>query len=248
MPYKDPEKRREYHRQYSQAHKARLRAQQNEWKVRNIDKVRESGRKGTRRWKQNNPEAARESNRRTKAKQDPEHRRQKHREWLARNPNKRVEYSKKQQDKERMARAGPERPARLEYYRAYYAKNKKRIQAQMKASERLRRQADPEAFRREKRNSELKHDYGITIDDYDRMLREQGDCCKICGSKDPKSSRGLRIFSVDHCHKTGRVRGLLCVLCNTSLGGFKDDLAILERAVQYLREYEDVPLRSVSLI
>ena len=65
------------------------------------------------------------------------------------------------------------------------------------------------------RNLRLIRDYGITSDDYNRMLAEQGGGCKLCGWA---PQRGHRRLAVDHCHKTGRVRGLLCAVCNGGIG------------------------------
>ncbi len=64
---------------------------------------------------------------------------------------------------------------------------------------------------------------------YERLLAAQNGGCAICG----KEANGNRL-SVDHDHGTGRVRGLLCQQCNTGLGGFRDDPALLERAIAYL--------------
>ena len=75
----------------------------------------------------------------------------------------------------------------------------------------------------------------MTFDDYDNMLAEQGGVCKICGCEDPaQHKRKVNFFSVDHCHKTGNVRGLLCDACNNGLARFKDDPSILRRAAEYL--------------
>lgn len=73
--------------------------------------------------------------------------------------------------------------------------------------------------------------YGITPEIFDSTLAKQGNKCAICGSDSPANNRG---WHVDHCHKTGRFRGLLCVPCNLGLGHFKDSLEILESAKQYL--------------
>ena len=71
--------------------------------------------------------------------------------------------------------------------------------------------------------------YGIGIADYDRMLSEQGGVCAICGTNEALKSNPGRYFSVDHCHKTGAVRGLLCVACNHLLGRFeKHETAIFK--------------------
>ena len=64
------------------------------------------------------------------------------------------------------------------------------------------------------RKKALQTKYGITVEQYDQMMDEQGGTCKICKSLDPTGRR----LAVDHCHETGRVRGLLCPSCNTALG------------------------------
>lgn len=64
------------------------------------------------------------------------------------------------------------------------------------------------------RKKHLKNKYGITVDDYEKMFTEQNGVCKIC-QEICKSGKSL---AVDHCHETGRVRGLLCAKCNTNLG------------------------------
>ena len=78
----------------------------------------------------------------------------------------------------------------------------------------------------------LKAKYGITIEDYEQMLAEQGGCA-ICGAAEP-FGRSNRYFHVDHCHTTGRVRGVLCANCNTALGLLGDDPQRLAAAVRYL--------------
>lgn len=80
--------------------------------------------------------------------------------------------------------------------------------------------------------------YGITEDDYQRMLREQEGKCAICGTTDPRLALPTRSksdrFCVDHDHATGRVRGLLCSPCNTGLGHFGDNTETMAAAVRYL--------------
>lgn len=80
--------------------------------------------------------------------------------------------------------------------------------------------------------------YGITVDEYDALLKAQGGVCAICG-KPPKTRR----LGVDHDHKTGVVRGLLCYFCNHRLlGGVKDDVEKLRAAVKYLDNPPAVPV------
>lgn len=82
----------------------------------------------------------------------------------------------------------------------------------------------------------LRYKYGLTVDDYWRMLEEQGGGCKICGITQSQlwKEGWNHPLEVDHCHDTGKVRGLLCSSCNVSLGRFKHDPALLRRAAEYL--------------
>ncbi len=77
--------------------------------------------------------------------------------------------------------------------------------------------------------------YGVTLKDYDSMFEKQGGKCKICGTVEV-GCKGHGRFSVDHDHKTNKVRGLLCQSCNLLLGDAKDDIRILKSAIQYLMD------------
>ncbi len=89
---------------------------------------------------------------------------------------------------------------------------------------------DPETKAR-RRNTLLKHKYGITQDDYDRMLEEQQGGCALC-TRHP----GRTPLHVDHSHQTGIVRGLLCHQCNWYLGTIEADATLLERIKVYLEK------------
>lgn len=80
----------------------------------------------------------------------------------------------------------------------------------------------------------LREQYGMEMEDYERLLAEQGGGCGICGRKKP--TKGKRYFCVDHCHETGKVRGLLCYNCNVAVGHFRNSVALLEKAIGYLRK------------
>lgn len=87
------------------------------------------------------------------------------------------------------------------------------------------------------RNGLLINRYGISLEEYNRLKDKQNNVCAICGSPEKQThskSGKLWNLSVDHCHKTGKVRGLLCVHCNHLLGAAKDNLLVLKRAVNYL--------------
>lgn len=81
------------------------------------------------------------------------------------------------------------------------------------------------------KNKSLKKLYSITLEDYNRMYDEQNGRCKICRRHSAEFVKGL---AVDHCHITGKVRGLLCGNCNTGIGNLKDDILILKSAIEYL--------------
>lgn len=72
--------------------------------------------------------------------------------------------------------------------------------------------------------------YGITLDEYDLLLEKQNNCCAVCKTHTDFLKRRL---SVDHCHKTGKIRGLLCGPCNMSLGLLKEDIQIMNSLIQY---------------
>lgn len=88
------------------------------------------------------------------------------------------------------------------------------------------------------RASKLKRKYGLSIEEYKDKLVSQGHACKICGAKTAQESNPNREFAVDHCHITGKVRGLLCIKCNTGIGMFNDNTELLISAYNYLKEYE----------
>jgi hypothetical protein len=98
---------------------------------------------------------------------------------------------------------------------------------------------NPERRNRNRWLYELKSRYGMTEQSWENLLRKQGGGCAICGAKEDGSryvSGVDRRMSVDHCHETGRVRGILCNRCNRAIGLLKDNVQLLERAIGYLKE------------
>jgi hypothetical protein len=98
--------------------------------------------------------------------------------------------------------------------------------------------ANPERTKRQKKAWRLRTDYGITIEEYEARLTAQSGRCAICGLDESRSNLGNGNFmlSVDHCHDSGAIRGLLCNNCNRAIGMLGDDPEILKRAIQYLVE------------
>lgn len=70
---------------------------------------------------------------------------------------------------------------------------------------------------------------GVTFATYDSLLKSQGGRCAICGGLNDS-----RRLAIDHCHNTGKIRGLLCRACNTGLGSFRDDPHLMLSAIAYL--------------
>lgn len=87
------------------------------------------------------------------------------------------------------------------------------------------------------KNIFLKKNYGVTYEWYQNKLIEQNNVCAICAQPETAIIKGkVLALAVDHCHDTGKVRGLLCRACNNAIGALKHDEVILQRAIQYLRE------------
>lgn len=128
--------------------------------------------------------------------------------------------------------------------REYRAKNRAALDTQKRAWE----VANPEmvsmqAVRRRikamnaKIDQGLRYHYGVTLDAYNAILCEQRGVCAICGTLSV-TVRSPRLV-VDHDHSTGELRGLLCHRCNCGLGYFKDNHGIIERALAYLRGFDE---------
>lgn len=80
--------------------------------------------------------------------------------------------------------------------------------------------------------------YKMSVDEYNSMLETQNNVCAVC--QKPETTKGhrtglLRNLSIDHCHTTGKIRGLLCTNCNHVLGKFNDDEELFKRAINYLK-------------
>lgn len=86
-----------------------------------------------------------------------------------------------------------------------------------------------------RKNVDLKHNFGITLDDYNEMLKKQNYRCEVCLRHESEFSRKL---SVDHNHSTGKIRGLLCSQCNTALGKLREDEETINRLLKYIEKYK----------
>ena len=93
-------------------------------------------------------------------------------------------------------------------------------------------------YRDRLRNARYKSKYGISLNDYNDLLIKQNGVCAICFCPETGKGvhKGVKTLAVDHCHGTGKVRGLLCNNCNCLLGYAKDNLKVLAKAIQYIKE------------
>ena len=110
--------------------------------------------------------------------------------------------------------------------KSYYDNNKDYFYEQNKKN----RLEKPEQYKAMIRKYQLKK-YGLTETDYENMLEQQGNKCAICNGSD----FGEKGPTIDHCHTTGQVRGILCGKCNKGIGLLNDDISIMNNAIDYLQ-------------
>lgn len=84
--------------------------------------------------------------------------------------------------------------------------------------------------------------YGISQEEFEQMLLKQNGVCFICKNKETKPSNagGNKNLSVDHCHKTGRVRSLLCQRCNTVVGLLEESADLCQETMRYIKEQNEI--------
>ena len=78
--------------------------------------------------------------------------------------------------------------------------------------------------------------YGLTIEDFESLEKQSNNRCYICGEEETRLVS--KKLCVDHCHKTGKVRGLLCNRCNRTLGFLKDDIDLMLTMIGYIRHHQ----------
>jgi hypothetical protein len=124
--------------------------------------------------------------------------------------------------------------------RAYRAANREKLDAakrkweaenpEMVSMQRVRRRIKK---MNAKIDQDLRYHYDITLERYNELLAKQEGVCAICKKLEVNSR--IKRLVVDHDHKTGKIRGLLCHRCNCGIGYMKDDLQLLQMAIEYLR-------------
>lgn len=121
--------------------------------------------------------------------------------------------------KKEWAKTPEQRKIRNEYMRIWREKNREKHNQQAKESHHRNKWKHIG----KSRNNFLKHTYGITEEDYNKMFVEQNGVCKICGNTPHEhgKSKMSRVLHIDHDHSTSKIRGLLCSRCNGALGWFE---------------------------
>lgn len=120
----------------------------------------------------------------------------------------------------------------------YYSHNKRRDGLQtacvscVKRTNKEKYESDKEAWHYVRRDNALRVKFGIGLDEWLTMYEAQGRVCAIC-----KSQRTKRQLHVDHCHRTGKVRALLCGKCNAGIGYFDENAEWLRAAAEYVEEH-----------
>lgn len=125
-----------------------------------------------------------------------------------------------------------------DYLPRYRAEHGERLNKERKE----RYHNDPE-YKEHLKDTKYKSQFGISLEDYNRMLESQNNLCAIC--KQPETETNTRggkgkivALAVDHNHETGQVRGLLCGKCNRAVGNLRDSILIAESLVEYLEKHE----------
>ena len=90
-----------------------------------------------------------------------------------------------------------------------------------------------------RREQKLKWNFGLTLEQYNALLNNQNHKCAICGIPQVNLNRN---FDVDHDHETGKVRALLCHNCNVAIGLMKENINIMENAIDYLKSHQNIPM------
>jgi hypothetical protein len=131
------------------------------------------------------------------------------REWRARNKEKNAEYQK-------------------EYNKEYRKKNVEKLKANNKKWREANKEQDVQTMFK----ARLKRKYDITLEEYNALLESQNNSCKVCGTHAKNNLKGK--LYVDHCHTTGKVRGMLCMKCNSALGLLNDNKETIQKLLDYL--------------
>jgi hypothetical protein len=153
------------------------------------------------------------------------------RRWRAENPELNRERSRRHSRNRRIN--NPEAVAEMK--RRHYILHKDKIRAKQKVWYEKNRDKVQRYNKSRARQNWLIRRYSLTIEEWNAMFRAQGRRCAACGSR--RANKYRRGWHVDHCHRTGKIRAILCFLCNSGIGKAKDDIKTLRKWVAYLERH-----------
>lgn len=124
------------------------------------------------------------------------------------------------------------------HYNEFYKRNpeKQKIKNDSQKENRKKYYSSEEGIKSSRR-SHLKRAFGISLEQYEDMFNIQNGKCAICNDFKTHDKHG--VLAVDHCHKTGKIRDLLCFKCNTVLGSVNDNIEILKNMINYLNKHNN---------
>ena len=193
-----------------------------------------------------NADRMRELKREEAARRSPAQRKrvaEKAAEWAAQNPEKR----QTARDKWRAANPEADKAAKRKWLEANREQHRATTEAWRRANlgrfnetGKAWKKANPGAMKKYRLRK-----YGLTVEQYEAMLKEQDNRCAICGTDTPAKHGS---WCVDHCHDTNEPRGLLCVKCNAGLGHFDDSPAHLLAAERYLQRFATSKARKLRAV
>lgn len=188
-----------------------------------------------REWRRKNPDKVRVHEQRKRAKQKPGAATERVRKWREANPEKVKAQTERMFARMKERRAAD--PAYAEHLRVLQrrsrAKNIDKVRETQREWHKRDRQLNPTKIR----HVRILRTYGLTPEQFDTILASQNGVCGICLTDTPEG----RGWHVDHCHKTGAIRGILCTKCNTGGGLFNDNKALLLKAAEWFGRGEDEP-------
>ena len=170
------------------------------------------------------------------------------RNWRKANLERSKEIKKKSYEKHKEKRDAYNK----EYYKKYPEKLKETVKKSYEKHKEKRKEyykKHPEKLKESQQKYRARPDikkidrgynlkkYGITLEEYDLLLEMQKGVCAICGKLPDETNTNNKYLHVDHCHDTGKIRGLLCNPCNMALGLFKDNPLFVRKAADYLEQF-----------
>jgi len=162
-----------------------------------------------------------------------------HVEAVAVRKEKRIQLAMARETRERERGKIVKRKARdadREGYNSYMRSYRKKNQDEINANRRELWNNDLK-YRAKQKGINLKSKYGISLDEYAELYLTHNGRCAICRASEV--DLGEKGLSVDHCHATKVVRGLLCGNCNRALGYMADDVSRLQKAIEYLNKFKE---------